>query len=160
MLEKLLATADLFQGLQMEKVRMVASLAKPRSLRTGEYLFLLGDTADRLYVVVEGKLDLCFPMSLGEAVRDISVEAVIPGQTLGWSALVKPYRFTLSARAAETSRLIGLSRQDLLTYFDGDSQTGYLILTRISELVGYRLLTVQALWARGLQRTLEAESSP
>lgn len=159
MIEELLATADLFHGVHRDKVHRVAGLARPASLRSGEYLFLLGDTADRLYVVTEGKIDLCFPMSLGDVVRHISVEVVEPGQTLGWSALVKPYRFTLSARAAETTRVVGLSRRDLLTYFEGDSQTGYLILTRISELIGYRLLAMQALWARGVQRTLEAEKS-
>jgi hypothetical protein len=43
-------------------------------------------------------------------------------------------------------------------FFEADPRAGYAMLTRIAELVGIRLLTVQALWARALQRTLETEN--
>ena len=159
MTDDLLRQSDLFQGLGAESVQRLLSIGRTQSVSEGEYLFLLGDNADRLYLVAAGKVNLCFPMRVGEKVQDVSVEVVAPGQTLGWSALVKPYRFTLSARAAEPSQVVAFARQDLLKFFDGEPRIGYMVLTRISELVGIRLLKVQALWVRELQRFLAGENA-
>jgi CRP-like cAMP-binding protein len=163
MMKDILGQADLLEGLTENEVQRIAAIATSEELRAGEYLFLLGDSADRLYVLATGEIDLCFPMSLGESLKDVCVETVNPGQTLGWSALVRPYRFTLSARAAEATKVASFNRTDLLAFFDSEPHIGYSVLTRISELVGVRLLTVQALWARGLQRSMvgdrESESN-
>src|SRR5512139_3173872 len=104
---------DLFQGLSVDAVRRLSAIGRARALAEGDYLFLLGDTAEYLYVVMTGTVDLCLPMRLGSAVKDIPVESAGAGRALGWSALVKPYRFTLSARAAEPSTVIGFARGDL-----------------------------------------------
>lgn len=156
-MKALLSQADLLQGLSEKDVRRISAIATTQELSSGEYLFMLGDSADRLYVLAKGRVDLCFPMSLGETLHDVSVEVVAPGQTLGWSALVKPYRFTLSARASGSTQVICFARSDLLEFFNVEPRIGYAVLTRISELVGVRLLTVQALWARGLQRAVTNE---
>jgi CRP/FNR family transcriptional regulator, cyclic AMP receptor protein len=156
-IDDLIAGADLVQGLGPDEVHSFSTIGVRQHLSKDEYLFVLGDRADRLYVVVEGGLKLCFPMSLGEMVQDVSVESVAPGRTVGWSALVKPYRFTLSARAAQPSQVVAFPRRDLLELFDAEPRTGYAVSTRISELVGVRLLAVLALWARSLQRTVAAE---
>ena len=121
-------------------------------------MFLLGDNADRLYLVVTGSVDLCFPIRLHGVVKDITVETAAAGKTLGWSALVKPYRFTLSARVAEPTEVMAFTRRELLEFFDAEPRIGFALLTRISELVGVRLLRVQALWVRELQRTLLHET--
>ena len=149
-----LRKAELFQGLRDDELQRLAALGRRQSLRVGEYLFLLGDTADRLYVVAEGQVDLCFPISLRGAMKDISVESVVEGEALGWSALVKPYRFTLSARVTEPGEVVAFTRRELLQFFGDEPRIGYTLLTKISELVGIRLMKVQALWARELQRTL------
>lgn len=158
-MEELLRQADLLQGLPDEDVERISAIATTQNLSSGDYLFLLGDDAVRLYVLVKGRVDLCFPMSLGETLNDVSVEVVSPGQTMGWSALVKPYRFTLSARASGPTQVVSFARTDLLEFFNASPRIGYAVLTRISELVGVRLLTVQALWARGLQRAVASDKA-
>ncbi len=149
---------DLFEGLSRNAVGRLAAIGRARVLAPGDYLFLLGDTADCLYVVAKGSVDLCLPMRLGSAVKDITVESAGAGKALGWSALVKPYRFTLSARAAEPAEVIGFPRSDLQRLFEDAPLIGNRFLANLAELVGVRLLTFQALWVRELQRTLLAES--
>ena len=158
-MEELLRQSDLLQELPDDDARRLSAIATTQNLSSGEYLFLLGDNADRLHVLLKGKVDLCFPMSLGETLKDVSVEVVTPGQTMGWYALVRPYRFTLSARAAGATQVACFARTDLLAFFDAEPRIGYAVLTRISELVGIRLLTVQALWARGLQRAVTSDKT-
>lgn len=157
---ELLRQAELFEDLSDEGLRRVSGIAHPRTLRAGEYLFLLGDDASDFFVVTRGNVDLCFPMPLRGQVKDIPVESVGVGKALGWSALVKPYRFTLSARATEPSELVSFPRRSLMELFDSDPQTGRAFFMRISELVGIRLVTFQALWVRELQRLAERTPEP
>jgi len=154
---EVLRGSDLFEGLAADELQALESAAQPVRLAGGELLFLLGDPASCLYVVAEGTIELCFPLPLGDEVRDITIEKVEPGKTLGWSALVRPYRFTLSARAAQPTRVIGFGRNDLHKIFETQPRLGYMLSSRISELVGLRLMAVQALWARCLRRTLNAQ---
>ncbi|HSL23753.1 MAG TPA: cyclic nucleotide-binding domain-containing protein [Vicinamibacterales bacterium] len=158
-MHEVLKDTDLFRGFSPEWIRQLSAIGRSRVLAEGDYLFLLGDSAECIYVVVRGKVDLCLPMRFGEAVRDVPVESAAAGKALGWSGLVKPYRFTLSARAAEPSEAIGFSRSELHRLFGAVPELGNRFLANLSELVGLRLLTFQALWVRELQRALEIESA-
>jgi len=154
-MDQLLKRSELFEGLNHDDLRRLADIGRHRTLRAGEYLFLLGEDAVDFYVVASGNVDLCFPMPLGGEVRDISVESLGVGKALGWSALVKPYRFTLSARATMPTELVSFSRRALLQLFEREPRLGYRFFMRISELVGVRLETFQALWVRELRRLAE-----
>jgi len=149
-----LRRAAIFGELRDTEAAQLLAVARPQQCHKGECLFLLGDHADRFYVVLTGKMELTFPLLFGGLVRDVPVESKTPGSALGWSALVKPHRFTLSARAAETSELAAFLRQDLLRVFEAEPRIGYVVMRHIAEVVGRRLLQVQALWARELQRAV------
>jgi CRP/FNR family cyclic AMP-dependent transcriptional regulator len=149
-----LRQAAIFGELQDAEVARLLAVARAQQCRKGECLFLLGDHADRLFVVLAGKVELTFPLSFGGVVRDVPVELKIPGSALGWSALVKPHRFTLSARAAEPAELAAFLRQDLLRVFEAEPRVGYVVMRHVAEVVGRRLLQVEALWARELQRAV------
>lgn len=157
-MEELLSRAELFRELGSDGLRRLLAIGRGQALGAGQYLFLLGGDAAELHVVVRGKLDLCLPIALRGTVKDITVESVGAGQALGWSALVKPYRFTLSARATEPSEVITFARSDLQQLFEAEPGIGYSLLTRVSELMGIRLVTFQALWVRELQRTVDSEA--
>lgn len=149
-----LARSELLEGLPEAAVSRLAEIAQTRSLRAGEYLFLLGDIADREFIVHTGKLEICMPLMFPDAMKDVIVDSLLPGRSLGWSALVKPYRFTRSARAAEPSEVIFFLRQELQRIFDEDPRIGLAISMRIAEVIGHRLLEMQALWVRELQRAV------
>ncbi|MBI4518401.1 MAG: cyclic nucleotide-binding domain-containing protein [Deltaproteobacteria bacterium] len=149
-----LCKAAIFGELHDTEAARLLAVARPQQCHKGECLFLLGDHADRLYVVLSGRIELTFPLSFGGVVRDVPVESKTAGSALGWSALVKPHRFTLSARAAETSELAAFVRHDLLRVFEEEPRIGCVVMRHIGEVVGRRLLQMQALWARELQRVV------
>jgi CRP-like cAMP-binding protein len=146
--------AELFKPLSASRIQRLAAIGRVLTLRAGEYLFLLGDDAQYLSLVTSGQVDLCCPISFGDAVKDITVESLGPGQTAGWSALVKPFRFTLSARAALPSDVIAFARLELQQVFAADPEIERVVLGRVSELMANRLTMFQALWVRELQRSL------
>ncbi len=150
----LLKTCELFRGMDDLALARLAPLARPRTVRQGEYLFLLGDAAECIHVVQQGKIELCFPFSLGGSMKDIPIETISAGGTVGWSAFVDPYRFTLSARSAELSEVLAFGRHDLQRALEGDPANGRAFMQCVAQLVGRRLLGMQALWAREFQRTV------
>lgn len=154
-MDQLLKQAELFDGFDDEAIARVSEIGRPKTLRAGEYLFLLGEDAANFYLVVRGRVVLCFPMPVGGDVKDVSVESVGNGQALGWSALVKPYRFTLSARATEPTEVVSFARRSLMELCESEPRLGRVFFMRLSELIGIRLETFQALWARELQRLVE-----
>lgn len=153
-MNEVLRKSELLDGLADAHVEKVAAIARPQRLESGEYLFLLSDVASRLYIVLEGRIEVCFPLSIGGALKDVAVEIKAPGSALGWSALVKPHRFTLSARASTPSAVAAFARAELQHLMDADCELGKALMGRIAEVTSRRLLTMQALWARELQRSL------
>jgi CRP-like cAMP-binding protein len=91
--------------------------------------------------------------------EDILIEEKSPGETVGWSALVPPYSFTLSATAPLETEVIALSRETLCAFCDSSPAVGYKIGMNLAILVGQRLQLVQAMWLREMQRTVELRAA-
>jgi len=153
-MKEFLLGCQLLKDLDTAFVSRVAEIAVPRELSAGEQIFTLGGEATHVYIVVDGTVELCLPLSIQGTMRDIVVETQGRGATIGWSAFVKPYRFRLSARAAGTTSLAAFDRLTLLDLIDSHPAIGRSLLGRIAETISMRLLTVQALWARELQRSV------
>jgi len=147
--------ADLLQGLAPDEAARVLALGKRLVLNTGAELFRLGDTADSIYLVVRGRLRLTLPMQVRNRQEDVLVEERSSGQTVGWSALTPPYRFTLTATAALDTELIALPREALAGYFGEHPDTGYAVSLNLSNVIGQRLQLFQAMWVREVQRMVE-----
>jgi CRP-like cAMP-binding protein len=88
--------------------------------------------------------------------ENILVEERSPGQTVGWSALIPPYQFTLTASAPLETEVIALPREALDNYFSSHPATGYSVSLNLSSVIGQRLQLFQAMWLREVQRMVEA----
>ncbi|MDH3628034.1 MAG: cyclic nucleotide-binding domain-containing protein [Acidobacteriota bacterium] len=160
-MRSVLGDCQLFENLDEKHLSRIEQLAERRELTPGEKLFDLGAEADHVFVVLDGTLEICVPLSIHGTVREVAIASENAGTTLGWSAFVKPYRFRLSARAATTASVAAFERSALLGLIEEDPKFGCVVLCRIAEIISERLLTVQALWARELQRTItEGEQLP
>jgi CRP-like cAMP-binding protein len=147
--------ADLLQGLEPAEAGRVLALGESRVLAPGEELFHLGDAAESIYVVVRGRLRLTLPMQVRSREEDVMVEERSAGQTIGWSALIPPYRFTLTAAAPLETEVLALRREVLEGYFAAHPGTGYAVSLNLSCVVGQRLQLFQAMWVRQMQRMVE-----
>ncbi|RMH02873.1 MAG: cyclic nucleotide-binding domain-containing protein [Planctomycetota bacterium] len=155
-MEYILKTAEVFAGLPKESIERLISISRPQHLDKDEYLFRIGDQADRFFLVRNGEVATCLPLRIAGGVRDIAVDTIGPGEVLGWSAFVQPHRFTLSARATRETELIAFDREGLSRFLASDPDLGSRFFARLTEIIGHRLLTIQALWGRELQRTVSA----
>jgi CRP-like cAMP-binding protein len=150
-----MVNADLLKGLAENEAEQVLALGKRMVLTTGAELFRLGDVADSIYLVVRGRLRLTLPMQVRSQEEDVLVEERSSGQTVGWSALIPPYRYTLTATAALDTEAIALPREALRGYFAAHPDTGYAVSMNLSSVIGQRLQLFQAMWLREVQRMVE-----
>jgi CRP-like cAMP-binding protein len=150
------AQPDLLRGLTQGEVEMTLALGTKRRLSHGEELFHLGAQADNLYLIERGRLKLTLPMQLRGRTEDVMVEERSPGQTVGWSALIPPYRFTLTASAPLETEVIALSREALREHFAAYPAVGLAVSLNLAAVIGQRLQLFQTMWLREMQRGLEA----
>jgi CRP-like cAMP-binding protein len=150
-----MVNADLLNGLAPADAGAVLALGKRMLLTSGAELFHLGNVADCIYVVARGRLRLTLPMQVRSKEEDVLVEERSGGQTVGWSALIPPYRFTLTATAALETEVIALEREALTSYFASHPDIGYMVSMNLSSVIGNRLQLFQAMWLREIQRMVE-----
>jgi CRP-like cAMP-binding protein len=148
-------TPDLLKGLAQEVVDETLALGSRIFLNGGDELFPLGAEADNLYLVSRGRINLTLPMQVRGKDQDVLVEERTPGQTVGWSALIPPYRFTLRAIAPLATEVISLPRAALCDHFLQHPDVGYTVSLNLAAVIGQRLQLFQAMWLREMERMVE-----
>jgi len=146
---------DLLWGLPQSEVDRTLALGTRFTVASGTELFDLGAEADCIYVIERGLIRLTLPMQVRGKEEDIFVEERTPGQTVGWSALIPPYRFTLKATASVEADVISLSRHALRFYLEANPATGFAVSLNLAAVIGQRLQLFQAMWLREMQQIVE-----
>ena len=146
---------DLLAGVAPVHVQAISALGHSSSLRTGDTLFRLGEVADSLIVIDRGRVALTLPMQVRDHDEDILIEERGPGQTVGWSALIPPHRYTLTASALIETDVLALPRVALLDYFSAHPEVGYAVTRSVASVVGQRLQVFQTMWLREMQRVVK-----
>jgi CRP-like cAMP-binding protein len=149
------ASADVLVGIAPQEAARVLALGASIRLSAGQVLFNLGDAAQSLFVVERGRIALTLPMTLRDKEQDVLIEERSPGQSLGWSALVPPHRFTLKAAAAVDTEVLALPRAALFDHFAAHPAVGYAAMRNLGAVVGHRLQVMQTMWLREVQRVVE-----
>ena len=135
-MQQLLGGHPFFSGLGDDALELVAGCATNVHFAPDEYLFRLGEPADRFFVVRHGRvaLELHVP-GAGQRV----VDTVEEGQVLGWSWLVPPHRWFLDARAVTDTSAVSIDGVCLRDKCDDDPALGYAFMHRVSQVMYQRL---------------------
>ncbi|MCB1464240.1 MAG: cyclic nucleotide-binding domain-containing protein [Rhodobiaceae bacterium] len=88
-----------------------------------------GDTADFLYVVVDGCVEL-FAKSNG---RESTIGTVHPGGTFILAAVLKDAVYLMSARTAQKSRILLIPSEDVRTAFESDEAFARSIVVELAR---------------------------
>jgi CRP-like cAMP-binding protein len=152
-------TYELLNGLTSAEVDKALGLGTKLIIPSGASLFRLGDPADSLFLTTRGHIRLTLPMRIRGQEENILAEEISAGQTLGWSALIPPYLFTLTAIALIDTEVIALPRDALREYFVANPAAGCKITQNLAVVIGHRLHRFQTMWLREMQHTVEAHSA-
>lgn len=149
-----LRDVELFAGLSDAERMAVASTAEERRLPAGEVIFRLGEKAEALHVILRGRVDLTFPLQILGETREIRFQSLDAGRTLAWSALVPPFRLTMSARATTEVELLSIPGERLRRLLAERPSVGRVVMGNLAAVVAARFHELQAIWVRELQRSV------
>ena len=136
-----LKSSELFEGLETHQLEKVAVLCRGGSYKEGVMIFREGDEATELYVLTDGRVALEMdvrPVPDRPAIPT-AVEVVSKGEGFGWSALVEPHIYTLSARCMTNCTVLAIKGDMLRKVIADDPGLGYELMKRLARLISLRL---------------------
>jgi len=146
-----LSRAAIFEDIAPDIIDQLCSKGRQISVEAGHRLFDRDEEANDLMVLLEGAVDLVFPVHVMNVTREVAMDRLQAGDVVAWSSLVPPYRFTLSAECTTQCVLTALSRSVLEDFFETDAHTGHLFMRNLAGVIGRRLQGMQMMWVHDLQ---------
>jgi CRP/FNR family transcriptional regulator, cyclic AMP receptor protein len=136
-----LAGLAMFHRLNAAQRSTVASTARDVSYDAGEYLFRDGEDAVGCWLIRTGQVAL---QTSTPSRGQIVVQTLGPGDVLGWSWLVPPHNWDLSATATHPVSAIQLDTIRLRALADMDPALGYHLALGLFEVLLARLQSTRA----------------
>ena len=133
---EILAAHPLFAGLDPEITDLLGGCAANRRFANGAYLFKADEASDVFYLLRAG--DVALELSMPGRGR-LTVETLHPGEVVGASWILPPYRWRFDARAAGEVRATGIDATCLRKKCDAEPRLGYQVMQRFLPIVAERL---------------------
>jgi len=134
---QILRNSSIFSSLNDDELGELVDLAIEHSFVPDEFIFWDGDAPEWFYIVAEGKVKVLKHSSLG---REFIVAFFSPGEMFGEVAVFENKPYPASAQAATETKVIGIKREDLLTFLANRPQ----VALRIINVLGGRLRDAQS----------------
>jgi CRP-like cAMP-binding protein len=139
-LGRLLREHEFLRDLSEEHMQLMLGCAKNVRFGTGDFLLREGLPATTFYLVRLGRVSLEIAVPGKGPVR---METVGPGDVVGLSWLMPPYRLHLDARAIEPVVALAFDGTCLREKMEADHDLGYALSRRLFEKACQRLERVR-----------------
>ncbi len=139
---ELLRRYPFFANLTDDQLREIAMITEERDIQKGETLFKAETSADRLYLLQQGNIELYFIVTDERGMEETQehlVGVINPGDIFGISTLIKPYYYTASAVTGEASSILETNANALRTLCEADLELNAQLLERVASITRKRL---------------------
>ncbi|WP_299392810.1 Crp/Fnr family transcriptional regulator [Pelagibius sp.] len=137
---EILAAHPCFAGLDPAITDLLGGCASNVHFANGRYLFKAEEAADTFYLLRGG--DVALELRMPGRGR-LTVQTLHPGQVVGASWILPPYRWRFDARAVGDVRATGIDAACLRGKCDDDPSMGYQVMQRFLPIVAERLQTTR-----------------
>src|SRR5918994_111470 len=128
---------ELVNGMSQQAIHHFNAMVRTTKHRRGEWIFRLGDPADSIYLLREGRIKIT---ASGEEGHEVLHEIIDPGEIFGETSLILGIPRTTSAQALEASLLCEIRRKDFETLLSMYPELSFQLL----KSVGLRLKKAEA----------------
>jgi CRP-like cAMP-binding protein len=128
------------KGLSQRHLMTLASGVRPSTRAPGDLLGRVGEPATAFYLIQAGQVALEIQRPDREVVRVLTVG---PGEVVGWSWVVPPYRWQFDCRALDPVRGLALDAEWLRDQCEKDHELGYHLLRHLVVVIASRLAATQ-----------------
>jgi len=139
--KRVLKECAVFQMLTNEDLEKVSRLVVHREHDAGAVVFRQGDPADDLVVLQEGKVALQMQLSVAppQMNRNVTVDIVTNNDVLGWSAIVEPHVYTLTAVCLQKVKVLAINGVRLRSLLQENHEISHQVSTKLIRVVAARL---------------------
>jgi aspartate ammonia-lyase len=131
-----LSSIELFSNLSDEEIEVVAKKFILKSFQSGQFLYQETHKRKTLFIIKSGIIEL---LKIPEPDNEIVVSSYYEGDPLGEGALLDDYPHSTTARCAEDTEVLTLSRSDFSEILDEKPRIGAKILAEITRMISRRL---------------------
>lgn len=128
---------QLLNGMSQQAVHDFNAMVRTTKRRRGEWIFVLGDCADRIYLLREGRIKM---IAFAEGGHEVLHEILGPGEIFGDTSTILGIPRTTSAQALETCLVCEIYRKDLETLLSMYPELSFQLL----KCMGLRLKKAEA----------------
>jgi CRP/FNR family transcriptional regulator, cyclic AMP receptor protein len=125
-----------FAGISDESLKQLAMIADEKSVSANSVMFREGDTAGHLSIILKGEVNIQYVLGNGEL---RTVDTLVEGDLLMWSALVEPYKATALGTTTKETRLASIDSAKLRLLCEKEPILGYRLMTQVAKLLAHRL---------------------
>jgi CRP/FNR family transcriptional regulator, cyclic AMP receptor protein len=125
-----------FVGISDESLKQLAMIAEETSVPAGTVMFREGDPAAHFSVILKGEVNIQYLLGNDEL---RTVDTLVEGDLLMWSALVEPYKATAIGTTTKDSRLVRIDAAKMRKLCEQDPVLGYRLMTQVAKLLADRL---------------------
>jgi len=140
---ELLRRYPFFGPLTEVQLKAIAMIAEEKTFPKDTYLLKENMAANRLWLLVEGDMDLIYSGGGEGAVANILVGSIAPGEVLGVSSMIEPYKFISTAKSTTSITVIEIDANALRALMEVDCKLGYTLMRNIAQAVLERLKYTQ-----------------
>ena len=133
-----LEEAEIFTGLSRDVIARIEVIARVRNYAQDETLFSEGDTADDLFVLRSGRVELTYSLPQ-DPTSEIRITDIGPGENFAWSALAMGRTLSSHARAVVDSSAFEIPVSKLHGLFYEFPYAGYQVMSRLAQQILSRL---------------------
>lgn len=135
-LTEILNQHPFLHGMSDEHMKTLVGCAMNVRFPEGTRLIREGELANTFFLIRTGRVALEMDVSGKGALR---IQTTGPGEVLGWSWLISPYRWHFTGMAVMDTRAIALDAECLRNKCETDTEFGYDMLKRLSLVMERRL---------------------
>lgn len=141
----------LLQNLEKQMLERLAPLAQIKQYEEKDVIFEEGQAADNFFMLVSGKVLLKVDIS---AAVTISLGAVKPGYSFGWSSLLG-LDYTSQAACAEPCEVLLIKGAAFKEVMDSDHTMGYQVMEGVVRILENRLKRRTEQFIKTLRKQME-----
>jgi len=148
-----LKKTELFGSLNESHLNTVLSRSSVESFPAGKIIFRQGEEALRLYILIEGAVNLT--VKTQEQTDFMASKIEKEGATFGIPSLIEPFRYNVTATCLSPTRVLVIGADHLMEQMEENPEMGMEVMKKLASIYFNRLNALRS----GVSNLLQALKS-
>jgi len=140
---ELLRRYPFFAMFSDQQLKAIATIAEEKTCPKGNLLLKENTPATKLFLLLEGDVDLVYSGGGEGAITNALVGSIAPGEMLGVSSLIEPFIYICSAKTNSPVKFIEIDGIAIRALMEVDKSLGFALMNNVAVAVLERLKYTQ-----------------